>query len=234
MSSILDQFVLWKPLKITSFVIYAIIVLMIPMSGFVAAILLFGLICLWSRVPCLVSSFTKDFDVIDFFVVMLAIHVGGIFGGIFGATVMMFSRIFGPSEWFLYTVKDSIAIMICGFLSPAIYAATGSALTTMIIFTIIRYILYIVLTILIEPGALSLELGICGVSIFVAFIYNIFIMSTFEGLLSSVFEGGLHFSWGLFLFATGIVGIFLLISKIGAWIETKTSDKKGEPAYCFY
>ena len=232
--SIIDQFVLWKPLKIVSFVIYALILLFIPMSSFVSVILLFVLICLWSRVSCFISKYTKDLDVIDF-VVMLAINHNGIFAGIFGFSVMLFSRIFGPREWPLYTLKDAISIMICGFLTPTIYAATGSALTTMIIFTIIRYALYIVLTVVMEPGALGLEIGICSVSIFIAFIYNTFIMGMFEGMLSKVFEGGVHFSIGLFLVATGVVALFFVVSKIGGWLEEKKSAKADdEPLFYYY
>ena len=84
MSDFIDQFVLWKPLKIVSLITYIIIILLIPISSFWAVIILFGLIHLWSRVPCLICMFTKDLDVVDFFVVMLAINVGGVFGGVFG------------------------------------------------------------------------------------------------------------------------------------------------------
>ena len=99
----INEIILWKPLKVVSFIIFILVILLIPVSKFAAMVTLFALICLWSRIPCLVSMYTKDLDVIDFFVVMLGIHVGGVFGGIFGASVMMFSRIFGPNEWFVYT-----------------------------------------------------------------------------------------------------------------------------------
>ncbi|MBW3004010.1 hypothetical protein KY328_05155 [Candidatus Woesearchaeota archaeon] len=235
MSEILHQFILWKPLKIVSAIIYAVVVLLIPLSTFWSAVLLFALICLWSRIPCLVSMFTKDFDVIDFFVVMLAIHVGGIFGGLFGAAIMMFSRIFGPNEWFIYTVKDSISIMVCGFLTPLFYSLLGSALYAIYAFTALRLALYLILTIFVEPDAIALELGLCSMSVVVAPIYNTIIMKNFEGPLLNVFEGGLHFSWGLFLFATLVIGGFYLFGKLGRIIDLwKTSgdvfyEEKIEP-----
>jgi hypothetical protein len=217
--SILDEIVLWKPLKAVSLMIYTIVILLIPISQFWSVIILFALICLWSRLPCLVSMFTKDLDVIDFFVVMLAINIGGLFAGIFGLIIMLFSRIFGPHEYFLYTVKDSISLLICGCLTPAIYAGLGSMLYTFYAFTIIRYILYVILTLIIEPENIALELGLCLMDLPKVYLYNTFIMSSFEGLLMTVFEGGVHFSLGLFLFATGIVGFFFFLGKIGGLFE---------------
>lgn len=219
MTDFLNKYVLWKPLKIVSLVMYILTILLVPISEFWSVIILFALICLWSRVPCLVSMFTKDLDVIDFFTVMLAIHVGGVFGGIFGAAIMMFSRVFGPNEWFVYTLKDSISIMICGFMTPVFYSVLGSPLYALYAFTVVRWVLYLILTAIIEPEYMGLELGLCSVGSLKSYLYNTFVMVTFEGLLSTVFIGGVHFSIGLFLFATGIVGFFFLLGKIGTLLE---------------
>jgi len=215
----MNKFLLWKPLKVTSLIMYILVILLVPISEFWSVIILFALICLWSRVPCLLSMFTKDLDVIDFFTVMLAIHVGGIFGGVFGAAIMMFSRIFGPNEWFLYTLKDSISIMICGFLTPAFYFVFGSALYALYAFTLLRWIIYLILTWVIEPEYMSLELGLCTVGSLKSYLYNTFVMVTFEGFLATVFVGGIHFSVGLFLCATAVVGFFALLGRIGKLLE---------------
>ncbi|MBW3003485.1 hypothetical protein KY337_02895 [Candidatus Woesearchaeota archaeon] len=238
MSDLWNNIILWKPLKWVSGAIYAIVVLLAPLSSFWSVIFLFGLISLWSRVPCLVSKFTKDLDVIDFFVVMLGIHVGGTFGGIFGATTMMFSRIFGPREWFLYTVKDSISIMICGFMTPVFYAIFGNALHCLYAFTILRWALYLLLTAFIEPHYMGLEIGLCTIGSVKSYIYNTFVMKTFEPHLLKVFEGGLHFSWTLFLFATAVVGGFYFISRAGklfeVWLATRKDSKDEDdlPKWC--
>ncbi|MBT3298563.1 hypothetical protein HN385_06560 [archaeon] len=228
MSGIIEEFVLWKPLKVVSFIMYILVVMLIPISQFWSVILLFALICLWSRIPCLISMFTKDLDVIDFFVVMLAIHVGGIFAGIFGFTIMMFSRIFGPREWFLYTFKDATSMMICGFMTPLFYATTGSsALLSLYAFTITRWIIYLFLTVILEPEAMGLELSLCTLGSLKSYLYNTFVMKSFEKHLEKVFLGGVHFSIGLFLAATAVVGIFLLISKFGkhlSYIFPKTEE----------
>jgi hypothetical protein len=228
MSDILNEIILWKPLKVVSLIIYVLVVLLIPISQFWSVIILFALICLWSRVPCLISMFTKDLDVVDFFVVVLAIHVGGIFAGIFGFSVMMFSRIFGPNEWFLYTVKDAVSIMICGFLTPVFFAMFGSALYALYAFTVLRWIIYLVLTAILEPEYMALEFGLCTIGSFKSYLYNTFVMKSFEGMLAKVFIGGVHFSIGLFLVSTLVVGFFLFLSKISKFVEnifpTKQKD----------
>jgi len=228
MSDLFEEIILWKPLKVVSLIIYILVILLIPISQFWSVIILFALIALWSRVPCLVSMFTKDLDVVDFFTVMLAIHVGGLFGGIFGFIVMMFSRLFGPNEWFLYTLKDAISIMVSGFLAPLFYNLFGSALLTLYAFTITRWVLYLGLTALIEPEYMGLELGLCSIGTLKSYLYNTFVMKTFEGALLGVFAGGVHFSIGLFMVATGVIAGFYVVGKVAKLLEKvfpRTEDK---------
>ena len=220
MSDLINEFVLWEPLKITTVVMFIIVIVLLPFSGFWSVIMLFAIVCLWSRVPCLLSTFTKDFEVVDFFVVMLAIHVGGIFGGIFGILLMLFSRIFGPQEWWLYTVKDGISIMVCGFLTPLFYFVTGgSAINTIYLFTIVRYALYILLTVFLEPDYLGLELSLCAIGALEAYLFNTFIMNTFEEHLSKLFIGGVHFSFGLFAITLGLIVLFFSIGRLARKLE---------------
>jgi hypothetical protein len=224
MSDYINELVLWKPLKITTIVMLVFVVILLPFSGFWAVMMLFAIICLWSRVPCLLSMFTKDLDVVDFFVVMLAINVGGVCGGVFGIFIMLFSRIFGPNEWYLYTIKDGISIMICGFLTPWFYAMTGSVLYTFYIFTMLRWILFLLLTIVLEPEAMGLELSLCSIGILKSYVYNTFIAKTFEVPLAKVFEGGVHFSFGLFAVTLAIIAVCLSIGKFGKWLEKYTKS----------
>jgi hypothetical protein len=217
----INRFILWKPVKVVSVVAYVIIILLIPLSTFWATIMLFALICFWSRIPCLISDFTKDLEVVDFFTVMLAIHVGGLFAGIFGAAIMMFSRIFGPNEYFLYTVKDSICILIGGLLTPLFFSMTGSALYAIYLFTLFRYSFYLVLTLLIEPQLLALEFGECCIGITVAYVTNTYIMKFFEAPLTNLFETGLKFDINLFLFASGIIAFFYIASRFSRWLKQR-------------
>ncbi|MBW2971621.1 hypothetical protein KY359_01165 [Candidatus Woesearchaeota archaeon] len=222
---IINQFVLWKPVKITSVIIYIVILLVFPFSQFWATIILFGLICFWSRIPCLISMFTKDLEVIDFFTVALALHIGGVFAGMFAATIMLFSRLFGPNEWYMYTIKDAISLFVCGVLTPLIFLFWGNQLYTLYTFTIIRYTLFIILTIILEPQYLMLELGLCAACIFEAFLTNTIMNKFFEGPLNSVLENGVVFNFTLFFFATLVVGFFYLVSRIARWLEVRRLAK---------
>ena len=229
MSDIINQFVLWKPIKVVSVMAYILLILLLPFNSFWSVIILFAVICFWSRIPCLISIFTKDLDVIDFFIVMLGIHIGGLFGAVFGASVMLFSRLFGPREWFLYTLKDSASLFICGLLTPLYYSIFGSALYTLYAFTITRWVIYLILTAIVEPEAMGLEIGLCTIGSLKSYLYNTFVMKIFEGPLNTVFEGGVHFSVGLFLFATGVIAFFFTLSKFAKWAEAKKIKAKVMP-----
>jgi hypothetical protein len=221
----INEFVLWKPIKVVSVIMYSLVLLMFPFSQFWATIMLFALICFWSRIPALISMFTKEFEVIDFFTVMIAIHVNGLFAAVFGAFLMMFTRIFGPREWFIFTVKNSIGIFIGGLLTPLFYSLTGSALYTMYCFTIVRYILLIITTIIIEPEYLMLEIGISSVAIFMAFFLNTVIMKTFEPVLNRVMASGVVFDWSIFFFATIVIGFFYASSRIAKLLEARRQKR---------
>ncbi len=219
---LINQFVLWKPIKYVSALIYILILLLLPINTFWSVIMLFGLIAFWSRIPCMISAFTKDLEVVDFFTVLIAIHVGGLFGGLFGLTIMFFSRIFGPREWFLYTLKDALSIFVGGLLSPWLYALWGNnALYTIYTFTVIRYVMYLLLTLILEPEVIGMEIGISISSIFVAYISNTLVMKFFEKTLSKVFENGTQFSLELFIFSTAIVGFFYGVSRFARWLEAR-------------
>jgi hypothetical protein len=170
--------------------------------------------------------FTKDLEVIDFFTVMLAIRAGGVLAGIFGASIMLFSRLFGPNEWYLYTIKDAICLLVGGLTSPLVFTITRSPLLTLYIFTIQRYVLYLILTIIIEPEYLGLELGLSATGATTAYLSNTLIMRFFEKPLNKAFEGGLHFSWELLLYTTLVIGAFYGISKAAKWYEIRRLTKE--------
>ncbi len=221
----INQYVLWKPVKIVSLITYILIFLVFPFSDFWATIMLFGLIAFWSRVPAMISMFTKEVEVLDFFTVMLALHVGGLFAGIFGAGIMLFSKLFAPNEWYLYTIKDAISFFVCALITPLVYVASGSTIITMYVFMVVRFSVYMILTVAIEPECIMLELGLCSAGLLVGGIYNTFVMKSFEGFVAPMLAEGVKFNMSLFIIASLIVGIFYLISKVAKWLETRRMQK---------
>ena len=119
----------------------------------------------------------------------------------------------------LYTLKDSISLMICGFLTPAFYSMTGSALYTLYAFTVLRWIIYLGLTAVLEPDYMALEITLCTVGGLKSFLYNTFVMKSFEKHLTKLFTGGVHFSLGLFFFTGLIIFGFFFVAKAGNYLE---------------
>ncbi|MBD3163734.1 hypothetical protein GF323_00880 [Candidatus Woesearchaeota archaeon] len=92
------QYILCNSLYKVTLVIYALIIFFWLLDPSISTILLFALISLWSRVPAMATNFTKDVEIVDFFTVMIAINLGGIAGGLYGASIMLISRFLGPVE----------------------------------------------------------------------------------------------------------------------------------------
>lgn len=225
----MGELILWKPLYYATIVIYLFAALEFIIGDGFGMIVLFFLIALWSRIPCLISTFTKDMECIDFFTVMLAINLGGATGGFFGFTAMLFSRIFGPEEWLPFTIKDAFSLLFAGIITPAMYYATGgNFIYTMYGFTIVRYVLYLVFTYFFEREAMMLELGYCAVGIVTAYITNTIYGLYLEPLLSPLFEEGVSLNWGFFFVMTLIiVGIVVFSKVLNRW-EVSRSAKKNQ------
>jgi len=222
----IQDFVLWNQLKITTGILYIIFLLLLVISPFYAAILLFSIICMWSRIPCMISDFTKDMDIIDFFSVLIAINVGGAFAGVFGMINLVLPRIFGPREYILYTIKDGICFFLCGLLTPFWYYVTdGNLLITMYMFTAMRYTFYILLTLVIDPSQIGLETFMCAAGIPVAYVTNTIYVTFFGKSLDNIFKKGLSVSWELFAFVTAVIIGYMVLSKYLEEYEKKKQDK---------
>jgi hypothetical protein len=223
------ELILWKPLIETTIVLYLLVLLLAVVWQPAAMVLMFAIVCLWSRVPCMLSNFTKDMDVIDFFVVFLAINIGGVFAGIFGMSIMLFSRLFGPGEMITYTIKDSIAFLIGGMITPFLYIlGFKNILITMYLFTIVgRYGVYVLQDFLFDQGAIFTDITYIAVGIPFAYFSNTILIKIFGNSLNNLFETGLQFSFGLFFLITAFVVGFYLFGKMLRHAEEEISEKTG-------
>ena len=222
------EIIRFEALKWTTLAMFVVSVILIFVHPIAATILMFSIVCLWSRVPALISAFTKDLEVIDFFTVYVALSMGGWVGGLFGAANMLFSRLYGPLEWPWYTVKDAISLFICGLATPIVYTWTGgNILITMYSFTAIRYASYLILTVFLEPGALMLEIGICSVSVFVAILSNTITVSIFGAVISSILDTGLQVNLTLIGFIIAILGLAFFSKLLLAMGQNKAELMKG-------
>ena len=203
--------ILWEPFQVICYLLFFFIVILYPFNSKAATILLFWYISMWSRIPTLVSDFTKDFDVLDFFTVIIAVNVdsifSGVYAGLFAFSLWTITRIFGPDEPLAFTITESVAFFFAGFLTPIVYHFTGhNLLVTMLTFTAIRYLgIFIFVAIFFKNFIIYTTISLlCGIPI--AFIMNKVVIKLFAPFFSTVFETGLKFNFPLFLF-----GIILTI-----------------------
>tara|TARA_Y100000310_G_C20540604_1_gene743088 strand:+ start:78 stop:1034 length:957 start_codon:yes stop_codon:yes gene_type:complete len=225
------ELILWKPLMKATIVLYIFVLIFAIFYQPAATILMFAILCLWSRVPCMVSSFTKDMDVIDFFVVIIAIKMGGLFAGIFGATIMIFSRFFGPGEDFGYTIKDSVAFFVGGLMTPFLYIISGeNVLITMYLFTLFgRYLVYMLQDFLLFRHLFWIELTYIAAGIPIAYFSNTILVKIFGNSLNSIFESGMKFNFGLFFFITIVIIVFFVIARMIEKAEEHIHKEEGTP-----
>lgn len=226
----LEKLILWKPLYKTTIVLYVLVFLLMIPAPQIATLLLFAIVAMWSRIPALMTIFTKDVECVDFLTVIIAIHMGGLTGAIFGSSIILFTRIFGPTEDLDYTIKESVCFFAGAFVSLGVFKLTGNVTITMFSFTFIRYTLYPCLTLVTQPGKVFMDLVILSVSAPIAVFSNLLLLRLTGPALDRIFAKGAIVSWELLLFVTAIIGGFFLVSKFMAREEEKRIAKEGETA----
>jgi hypothetical protein len=225
----LERLILWKPLQKTTLVMYALVFLLAIPAPKAATLMLFGIVALWSRVPAMMTMFTRDTEVVDFFTVIIALHMGPLIAAFFGSGMILFSRIFGPLEDLDYTIKESILFFVGAFFSYYVYTWFGaSIMVTMFSFTFIRYSLAPVLDLVTTPGKVFLTLIILTVSAPIAVISNLLLVNIFGESLDVIFAKGAVISWELLLFVTVIIVGFFLVSKFMFNEEQKRVESYGD------
>lgn len=216
--------IFWGTFKLISYLLFFLIVAFYPFHSEFATILLFFYIALWSRIPCMVSDFTKDFDMIDFFSVIIAVNINSVFSGlyaaIFSSATMMISRLFGPDEELAITLIEIVGFFFASFFTPIVYKLTGNnLLLTMYIFTIQRYGYELIFIAKYFKNLMGLAIMSMIIGAPIAYIMNRFMIIFLAPFFSSVFETGLRFNFPLFFF-----GALLTIS--AHYIEKYMSNEQ--------
>lgn len=209
-----DKLILWKPLYKTTVVLYILVFILAFPAPKIATLLLFAIIAIWSRVPALMTQFTKDVEVVDFTTVTITIYFGPLVGCIFGSGIIAFTRLFGPTEPMDYTVRDTICFFIGAFVVALVYKLTGGhIMITMFSMTFIRYTVYPILGLFFNPGALVLDIVILSISLPIAIVSNVLLVKIFGDSFDKIFAHGASLNWGLFAFVTLIIAVIFVISK---------------------
>ncbi|HDQ15584.1 MAG TPA: hypothetical protein ENN45_00820, partial [Bacteroidetes bacterium] len=175
----------------------------------------------------MLTPYTKDFEIVDVTSVVICISLGVWPAIVYAVSAMMVSRIFGPSEWFMFTVKDSIALSVALAIIPWFYFIwNGNMIYMLFTFTALRYFMYMVATVFMEPDCIMLELYYTSISIPVACIQNSIAGSVLGGYLVNLIGSGIRFHWelpGILLLLLGGTYLFRIMSdeNIGEWLHPK-------------
>jgi len=200
----------WPFVFVTSIALYGLILVTLPFKPQMATVFLFLLIAYWSRMPG-VSIPSPMFalyhlDLVDLFSLIVAINVGGVAGAMFALFGNIVSRAAGIFPTWQGVINDAISqAVICLFI-PIVHAYTGSIFTSMIVYTIIRRLGFIV-GYFVYPQApffyyfLVLWPGSTFISLTVNGFYSRYFGDYFDGLM----RAGVKFNFVLFVIATVIM-----------------------------
>lgn len=202
-----EDFVLWKPLYFTSIALFLLSLILFPINSQWSIIAILFLLSLWTRVPGFFHFVFNGLSMVDMFTLIVAANIGGLAGGIFGAFVMLFSKIFGPEEWFPYTIRESIALFVAGLSVPFIVISTGGLnIFALYLFQGIRYVTYSIQVVLFWREEIGLEISLLPIFIFFDFFLTGWLVSIFGQTLSDMLTKGLTSGWPFIIFSGIILG----------------------------
>lgn len=201
----------WPLVNFVTTTLYILMLITLPFSRIYSAVFLFALIGFWSRLPGvaipspLYILYLADF--IDFFTVIITIHLGPMEGAVFSFSLNIVSRMCGNFPYWMGVIKDSAAQAIACFAVPLIYSLSGGNIVmTMTIYTVLRALLFFPMRII--PDGTSwvyfIFYDMIGATIAMTGI-NIFYAKIFGSYIDSLLQQGLKFNWMFFLIITAII-----------------------------
>lgn len=142
----------WRILNSVTIALFALTLLLLPFSRTYATVTLLAIVALWSRIPGVGAPSPGNLlyfaDLVDFLSMIIAVKVGGPTGAFFSVFCNLTSRGVGVTPPWLGVVNDTIAqFLVCLFI-PLAYAATGSLMTTMIMYSVARGLIIVPLNII--------------------------------------------------------------------------------------
>lgn len=211
----------WPFVFVTSIGLYALMLLTLPFNPQMSSVFLFALIAYWSRIPG-VGIPTPMFilyqmDLVDLFSMIIAINIGGPTGAAFAIFGNVASRAAGIFPSWAGVINDAASQGVICLFMPIIHGITQNIFVSMMIFTIIRRLGFIVghfvypqfssfiyYIIVVWPGSTFVSLTING-------FYGKYFGNYFNGLMMA----GVKFNWSLFLIATFLIVVMwrLMVGK---------------------
>lgn len=227
---VMEDLVLWKPLYYTSVLMFILSLVLLPFNSTWSVITILALVTLWSRVPGFIHFIFNKLALNDLFTLIVAANAGWLTGSLFGVFGILFARLFGPNEWWPYTLRAAIAVFVAGAFVPMILNSTGGLnVISVYWFEGILYATYYIQVLLLWREEIGLEIMILPAVIFFDFFMNAFLIKLFGSTLSNMMIKGLSSGWPFIVFS-GLILFFLVIAKngkkIAKFIESIFGRKK--------
>jgi len=177
-----------------------------------ATIMLFSLIAFWSRLPgvCIYEpiSFIYLMDFVDIFSIIISIYINPVYGAVFSLVWNLYPRLAGAYKTWPAIAKDSAIQAFVTLLCPLFFAIWGSLAAVVIIYSVLRFVLYWILNIFVPTRGFveqTIRLIISGVALF---FINMLYTQLFGDFFVSLMQEGASFSWALFFIATAVIIVF--------------------------
>lgn len=155
----------------------------------------------------------------EFFLVLFAIHFGGIAGGliaaVFVATLPVFSRMWKP----IHVAKSTVCLFITIAIMPIFYfhVYNQNLLWTMYTYTAIIYGTIAIATLVFTPGEFFEELKVAVIALPLACLTNLIYVYALQGWAMGLFNPTPHFP---FMYKMIIIALMLAIGGV-AFVNRK-------------
>ena len=196
--------------------LYVLILLSLPFNTTLATIFLLAIIAYWSRLPGVGIPhpffILYQADVIDIFMLLIAIHVSPLHAIGFAVFCNLTSRAAGVYPPWVGVFKDTLILSLNALMAPFIYILVGKNILIVVgIYSVVRIIMFVILHIIFPqwpiPQMLVSEAG-AAVAVF---LINMFYAKVFGSFFENLLQEGIAFNWLLFLIVTVVVLSILIL-----------------------
>ncbi|MCB9359066.1 hypothetical protein H6503_03995 [Candidatus Woesearchaeota archaeon] len=205
----------WVIVLVTTAVLYVLTIVALPFNTIYATIFLFTLIGFWSRLPGvgIVHPFflLYNTDLVDLFALIITINLGPIPGIALIIFDNLWPRLCGIHPPWGAVITDTVSMTLVALMIPWIHSMTGDILMSMLIFTIIRAVLWQPLDLIFWPQSwanIYQQFILIMINVPTIFIINGFYAKIFGDFFDNLLQKGVVFSWPLFIFATIVIAVF--------------------------
>jgi hypothetical protein len=202
----------WPIVLLVTVGLYVLVLLTLPFSALYSTIFLLTLIAFWSRLPGVGIQhpfyILYQMDVIDIFMILIAVNVGPMQAIAFIWFCNMVSRSAGVYPDWAGVIQDCILLSITALAAPLLNMIVGGNLLAVVtIYSIFRPIGFFLFNFIWPRMSWPQRIMTSIIAGGELFLINAFYVKLFGNFFNDLLMGGMVFSWPLFIFATIVIFI---------------------------